>query len=106
MDIECCVAVGGRAHGLSRQATTVQSMENPLYGEHLFLRRAPTAVTHKGDTIASIALTGHLDTVFPAEVESKHDFRWREAEDGSIRGPGVVVRALRRGNCMGASLVD
>ena len=81
-------------------------MENPLYGEHLFLRRGPTAVTHKGDTIASIALTGHLDTVFPAEVESKHDFRWREAEDGSIRGPGVVVRALRRGNCMGASLVD
>ena len=52
----------------------------PAYGDHLFLRR--------GDG-PPVVLVTHLDTVFPAEEEIRHDFRWRE-EAGRIHGPGTV----------------
>lgn len=53
---------------------------NPAHGEHLFLRR--------GEGVPVVLVT-HLDTVFPAEEERRHDFRWHE-EGGRLFGPGTV----------------
>lgn len=62
-------------------AETIQA-ENPLYGRHLFL-------TRHGRSPRQIALIGHLDTVFPAEEEERHDFRWRRV-NRRIYGPGTI----------------
>jgi len=77
------------------ESTTIQSMQHPKFGEHLFLHK-PSKLLHRRrgkavKSVPAVALTSHLDTVFPKEVELKHDFRWKEGPDGMIRGPGVVV---------------
>ncbi len=56
--------------------------ENPLYGRHLFL-------TRPGHSPRQIALIAHLDTVFPAEEEERHDFHWRPV-NRRIYGPGTI----------------
>lgn len=54
------------------------------YGRHLVMSR------EAADPAAPrIGLVSHLDTVFPAEEEHRHDFRWREEGD-RIYGPGTV----------------
>lgn len=58
--------------------------ENPLYGRHLILTRAAP-----DPDAPRIGLVSHLDTVFPADEEERHDFHWRE-EGTRIYGPGVV----------------
>ena len=62
-------------------AETVQA-ENPLYGRHLFL-------TRHGRSPRQIALISHLDTVFPAAEEERHDFHWRPIKN-RIYGPGTI----------------
>ncbi len=57
--------------------------EDPRYGRHLVLTR------EAGDTAPQVGLVSHLDTVFTAEEEHRHDFRWREDGD-RIYGPGTV----------------
>lgn len=57
---------------------------NPLYGRHLILTRAAP-----DPNAPRIGLVSHLDTVFPADEEQRHDFHWREA-GARIYGPGVV----------------
>lgn len=56
--------------------------ENPAYGQHVVL-------TRHGRGAQKIGLVSHLDTVFPAEEESRHDFYWRP-EGQRIYGPGTV----------------
>ncbi len=56
--------------------------ENPLYGKHLWM-------TRHGRTPHQIALVSHLDTVFPAEEEERHDFHWRPIKN-RIYGPGTI----------------
>lgn len=56
--------------------------ENPIYGPHLFL-------TRPGQSGRSVGLVSHLDTVFPAEEEARHDFHWRRVRN-RIYGPGTV----------------
>jgi len=55
--------------------------ENPQFGEHLVL-------TRRGSGPKSIALVGHLDTVFPPDEEQRNDFRW-QVEGDRIFGPGT-----------------
>ena len=58
--------------------------QDPRYGRHLVMTR------ESADPDAPrIGLVSHLDTVFPAEEERRHDFRWREDGD-RIYGPGTV----------------
>ncbi len=58
--------------------------EDKRYGRHLVLtREAPDPDAPR------IGLVSHLDTVFTAEEEARHDFRWREEGD-RIYGPGTV----------------
>lgn len=79
-----------------------QCDEDPNYGFHLQVRKPASERTRDiwfpwvlaGNRVPSVALVGHLDTVFPPEVEAKHDFRWRELGDGTIVGPGVVVTTV------------
>jgi glutamate carboxypeptidase len=52
------------------------------HGAHLVL-------TRHGRSQRSIGMVSHLDTVFPAEEERDHDFRWRVAKD-RLYGPGTV----------------
>ncbi len=53
------------------------------YGRHLVLTR------EAGRSAPRVGLVSHLDTVFTAEEEHRHDFRWREDGD-RIYGPGTV----------------
>ncbi len=58
--------------------------EDVSHGRHLFLSRGNPQKT-------PVVLVTHLDTVFPAEEESRNAFHWRESPDeGRIYGPGVV----------------
>ncbi len=58
--------------------------EDASHGRHLFLSRGDKQKT-------PVVLVTHLDTVFPAEEESRNAFHWRESpEEGRIYGPGVV----------------
>ena len=66
---------------LGFQAETVQSV-NPNFGQHLIL-------TKPGASGRTIGLVSHLDTVFPPEEETRHNFVWREAGH-RIYGPGTV----------------
>jgi glutamate carboxypeptidase len=67
---------------LGFQAEQIESA-NPSYGHHLVLtRRSPFGGRRVG-------LVSHLDTVFPPEEETGHDFHWRE-EGERIYGPGTV----------------
>lgn len=53
-------------------------------GNHVFLRR-------RGSGGDPVVLVTHSDTVFPAEEETKNDFRWDERPaEGRIYGPGVI----------------
>ena len=56
-------------------------LENPLFGDHQFLRRS-------GNGRTGVILVTHLDTVYPEEEEKRHGFTW-QVEDGRIYGPGV-----------------
>lgn len=60
---------------------------NPLYGDHLVLRREGR--TRNGRSAPVVGLVSHLDTVFPPDEERRNDFQWREAGE-RIYGPGVV----------------
>jgi glutamate carboxypeptidase len=60
---------------------TVQSV-NPDYGRHVVL-------TRPGSSGRKLGLISHLDTVFPAEEEIRHNFVWRQ-EGQRIYGPGTV----------------
>ncbi len=55
--------------------------ENPLFGDHQFLRRS-----RKGSS--AVMLVTHLDTVYPEEEEKRHGFSW-QVEAERIYGPGV-----------------
>jgi glutamate carboxypeptidase len=55
--------------------------ENPLFGDHQFLRRS-------GNGRTGVILVTHLDTVYPEEEEKRHGFTW-QVDDGRIYGPGV-----------------
>ncbi|HUM71952.1 MAG TPA: M20/M25/M40 family metallo-hydrolase, partial [Chloroflexota bacterium] len=66
---------------LGFNAETIQA-ENPLYGRHLWL-------TRHGRSHHQIVLISHLDTVFPAEEEERHDFHWRRVQR-RIYGPGAI----------------
>lgn len=69
---------------------TAQAIESahPDYGQHLFLHRLPTQLA---TATQPIVLVTHLDTVFPAEEEVRHQFGWREVPgQNRIHGPGVV----------------
>jgi glutamate carboxypeptidase len=55
---------------------------DPCCGNHLVLRRP-------GISPRTIAMISHLDTVFTAEEEQRHDFRWRPEGD-RIYGPGTI----------------
>ncbi len=57
--------------------------EDRRYGRHLVLTR------EAGPSAPRIGLVSHLDTVFTAEEEHRHDFRWREDGD-RLYGPGTV----------------
>ncbi|MCP3961810.1 MAG: M20 family metallopeptidase [bacterium] len=68
---------------LGFRAETVPAADR-RYGPHLVLtREAPDPAAPR------IGLVSHLDTVFSAEEERRHDFRWREDGD-RIYGPGTV----------------
>jgi glutamate carboxypeptidase len=54
---------------------------NPLFGDHLFLRRS-------GNGRSAVMLVTHLDTVYPEDEEKRHGFSW-QVEAGRIYGPGV-----------------
>lgn len=70
---------------LGFQAEFIQAA-NPLYGEHLILTRPGHG--RYGRTPPTIALTAHLDTVYPEAEELENDFHWREA-GARIYGPGT-----------------
>jgi glutamate carboxypeptidase len=55
--------------------------ENPLFGDHQFLRRS-------GKGHNAVMLVTHLDTVYPEEEEKRHGFSW-QVEADRIYGPGV-----------------
>ena len=55
--------------------------ENPLFGDHQFLRRS-------GKGSNAVMLVTHLDTVYPEEEEKRHGFSW-QVEAERIYGPGV-----------------
>jgi len=55
---------------------------SPAFGHHLVLKRPLIA------DAPTVALIGHLDTVFPEEEETRNHFRWREAGD-RVYGPGT-----------------
>ena len=57
--------------------------EDPRYGRHLVLTRELDA------SAPQVGLVSHLDTVFTAEEEHRHDFRWRPDGD-RLYGPGTV----------------
>ncbi len=57
---------------------------NPHHGAHLVARRGES-----GATRGRILLVSHLDTVYPPDIEERHDFRWRD-EGERIVGPGVA----------------
>jgi len=61
---------------------------HPEHGQHLFLRRRPrTTPAHS----QPIVLVTHLDTVFPAEEERRHQFQWKQDPSADcIYGPGTV----------------
>ncbi len=59
--------------------------EDRRYGRHLVLTRDPP----RRDDAPQIGLVSHLDTVFTAEEEHRHDFRWRPDGD-RLYGPGTV----------------
>ena len=54
---------------------------NPHYGKHLIL-------TRPGTSKKTIGMISHLDTVFPPDEETAHDFSWRESGD-RLYGPGT-----------------
>jgi glutamate carboxypeptidase len=54
---------------------------NPAFGDHLIL-------TLPGKGAAHVGLISHLDTVFTAEEEQRHNFRW-QVEGTRIFGPGT-----------------
>jgi glutamate carboxypeptidase len=54
-------------------------------GDHLVLQRSG----RQGSKGPAMAMISHLDTVFPAEEESRNDFHWRP-EGERIYGPGTV----------------
>jgi len=54
---------------------------NPKFGNHLVL-------TRRGKANKSIAMVSHLDTVFPAEEETRNNFHW-SIEGDRIFGPGT-----------------
>lgn len=62
-------------------AETIPS-EKPQFGKHLILTRA-------GTSGRKIGFVSHLDTVYPADEEVRHDFGWR-VEGDRIYGPGTV----------------
>ncbi len=49
-------------------------------GDHL------VCSTPRADRQQAVLITGHMDTVFPADT----DFNWFRREDGRVRGPGVI----------------
>ena len=54
-------------------------------GHHLFLRKPGTGAK------PPVLLVTHSDTVFPAEEEIRHKFRWDERPaEGRIYGPGTI----------------
>ena len=59
--------------------------EDRRYGHHLVLTRDADV----GVDAPQIGLISHLDTVFSAEEEHRHNFVWREVGD-RIYGPGTV----------------
>lgn len=63
---------------------TAQAIQaaNQAYGKHLVL-------TRPGRSGRKIGLVSHLDTVFPAAEEARHNFVWRK-EGNRIYGPGTV----------------
>ena len=68
---------------LGFRADPVPSVD-PRFGSHVFLHRP-------GTTKRRFVLVTHLDTVYPAEEEARHDFRWQPAPaEGRIYGPGTV----------------
>lgn len=69
---ECFASLGFEAE--------TSAAENSAHGPHLFLRKGHGT---------PVVLVTHLDTVFPAEEEQRHDFHWHE-EGGRIYGPGTV----------------
>lgn len=75
------------------QAHTRPSINNK-YGNHLALvRRSSSSSTNSSSPKPTIALVSHLDTVYPEEIETLHNFCWQasteEHSDGSwISGPG------------------
>ncbi len=70
--------------------------ENPAFGKHMILTRA-------GKSGRKIGLVGHLDTVFSAEEEAAHNFRWRP-EGNRIYGPGTVD--MKGGNVLALMTLD
>jgi glutamate carboxypeptidase len=56
--------------------------ENPAHAPHLVLSRP-------GRGSRTVALISHLDTVYTAQEEREHGFRWREESD-RIYGPGIL----------------
>ena len=66
--------------------------EDRRYGRHLVLTReaaGPGPLAPLVGEAPQIGLVSHLDTVFTAEEEKRHDFAWREDGD-RIYGPGTV----------------
>ncbi len=60
--------------------------EDRRYGRHLVLTREADGGAAGAP---QVGLVSHLDTVFTAEEEHRHDFAWREDGD-RIYGPGTV----------------
>lgn len=72
---------------LGFHAESVPSL-HPEHGHHLFLRRRPRTPSVQSKPIV---LVTHLDTVFPAEEERRHDFHWHhDPATDCIYGPGTV----------------
>jgi glutamate carboxypeptidase len=72
--------VAAQFHGLGFFAERVPA-DKPGFGDHLFLCRP-------GKGRAGLLLVTHLDTVYPAEEETRNSFSW-VAESDRIYGPGV-----------------
>ena len=60
---------------------SIETIKQPLRGNHLVVRSSAQTSTHK-----QVLLVGHMDTVFPEDT----DFNWYKVDNDKSYGPGVV----------------